>query len=203
MNLFSVAAISIVLIGDSHSDFFSNSRGSFGFFGQRITEEYPGISLYAVSSSSPAWWVGVNRRITKYGSTFYVKGNVSGGVRNSTPSAASLPSADLLVIEQGSNMVGAPESSVKAMVVDLLSSVKGKYKAYLWVGPPPARDKSTEADVVILDGYLNKYIPSSSYFSSLGLKPESWDKDGVHLTMKPAGRWAEDVAQRIKGMSGS
>jgi hypothetical protein len=55
MNVTVLAALSIVLIGDSHSDFYG-VKGDFGFFGRRLTELFAHMRLYAVSNSKPSSW---------------------------------------------------------------------------------------------------------------------------------------------------
>src|SRR5450432_4227891 len=54
------AGFTLAYIGDSHSDYFGNRRGAFGFLGQHMTElaqaQAIPLSLFAASGSMPSWW---------------------------------------------------------------------------------------------------------------------------------------------------
>jgi hypothetical protein len=166
MNVAMLAAISIVLIGDSHSDFYG-SKGDFGFFGRRLTQLFPHMTLYAVSNNKPSSWLA--NRSTSYGCTASVNGKLSGGKGFVIPPAKYLPKAELLVIEQGSNMVG--HSNLREEINDLISAVQGKYTSLLWIGPPPARpDKISLGELKKLDAVIESCVLRfGSYYSSLSL----------------------------------
>src|SRR4051812_18941444 len=105
-----------LLIGDSHSDYLGNPRGSFGFFGQRLQElvnEENEMDVLAVSGSIPQWWLDGTK--TTFGSTISVQGKLS--TAEHTPSVTNLGADyDVVVIELGANMHGMKASTITAQI---------------------------------------------------------------------------------------
>lgn len=184
---------SVVMIGDSHSDYYGNKRGSFGFLGQRLNELMPDMQMYAVSGSSPEKWVkGGN---APYGSTAYVNGKSSSIGR--IPTISSLPNADTLLVQQGTNMIGMSADQIRNSVQDTLSAAKGKYSNVLWVGPPPSAKNPKGAQFV--DSILKSSLPDGQYYSSMGIPNPSFMKDGEHLAgTDTPNAWATGVADTLK-----
>ena len=210
MNLATIAALSIVMIGDSHSD-YSCANGEFGYLGRKLTEIYPQMELYAVSNSDPTWWVGERRHKMNKGNTFYQDRHCKGGDRRKeTPLASGLPNADLLIIEQGTNMVGRfNDEKIKTSIQNLYVSVQGKFSSILWIGPPPARsDVIPFKKLCHLENIVKRSVLQfGSYYSSLTLPTEensflTGAANGTHLKMGPAGMWAQDVAKEINRLVG-
>jgi hypothetical protein len=173
MNVATLAVLTIVLIADSHSDYYGIPKGEdFGFFGRKLTELFPHMALYAVSGSRPRSWL--QNQATPFGCTIFVDGKLSGGKNAAVPRAQELPKAELLVIEQGTNMADHSDPGIEDEIKNLISAVQGKYTSLLWIGPPPARpNKISHLELMELDAKIRKCVlPFGSYYSSLSSAPD-------------------------------
>ncbi len=156
--VFSISAFSyqVDFIGDSHSDYYGNARGAFGFLGQHLKELMAAkgysFALYGASGSSPYWWFDntptqaafwgytqtsptpKQRTCTKYTSRSARTGTC---VPKLSVILANLP--DLFIIEQGTNLLGMSSSSIIQQINQMTHDIQNKTRTCLWVGAPNAR----------------------------------------------------------------
>lgn len=171
-----------LIIGDSHSDYYGNARGSFGFMGLRLSEILS-ADLIAVSGSTPSWFL--TARPAKYGCT------VNGGTCKITPAAS--PGRNVIV-EQGANMIG--HSGNSAEVDAFLTSIRPK-KCY-WVGPISAPrylgSAIDRAESEIKAGLKGR----CTYINSRSVRFENGHlRDNEHMSQAAYEAWAELVSQQV------
>jgi hypothetical protein len=214
-------------IGDSHSDFKSAAyRGDFGFFGQRLKELLDGkgydTSLYAASNSTPKWWFdGINRTTTTWGATEAIGNN-----QPFTPTNVRKldyifperkPPVDLVVIEQGTNMLGKDEEDNSKQITGFVDRLRSKAKACLWVGAPryPPQIYPEKQQTALWDLIQKHEKPKNGWFVYNSRFQPNRDetgkpvfitdfkycarnkKDKEHLCMEAASKWAEGVSLMI------
>lgn len=230
-------SFSVNYIGDSHSDYAGNRRGTFGFLGERLKELMKergfSFSLYAASGSVPSWWtLGQSTQAATWGYTQTAsfppmktcfRGNKKGTcVPKLDAILKSFP--DLIVIEQGTNMLGYSSAKVASQVNGILAQVNGKAKSCLWVAAPRARttvhsESSQQQLIKLIKGYASqkchvydsRFLPATDSLGNISLdgngnpvmgaslpySPDS-NNDGEHLSMSAAGKWATGVDQVIR-----
>jgi hypothetical protein len=185
------------LIGDSHSDYYGNARGDFGFFGQRLQEifsETDAMDVLAVSGSTPQWWL--LGRPTVYGCTVSLAGQLATSAV--TPSIADMGDQyDVIVIEQGANMqpqsTGTNVSEISAFLKIL------RPKTAFWVGAPPAPASIYPEEMQArLESALTSYVYPCTFLSSHFFTFEQGKTHDEHLSEHAAGLWAEGIAARIR-----
>lgn len=205
------SAFHVVYIGDSHSDYEGNARGTFGFLGQHVAElmRAQGISfsLYAASGSTPSWWLdGAPTQAATYGytqtSSSPARETCTHGSRTGTcvPKLSTVLANHprLFVIEQGTNLLG--RSDARQQVRSMVAAIDGKVDACLWIGAPNARTSvHSQASQDQLWNIIQEEAGAKCATLDSRFFPYSPDAndDGEHLGMHAAGKWAEAVAQRI------
>jgi hypothetical protein len=194
------------MIGDSHSDYAGNKRGTFGFFGQHMVELLSSkfdFSLYAASGSSPIWWFPETpSQAATWGYTQTAKFPLQRACRRGSKLAPCVPKLDVLlasipdlfIVQQGTNMLGNPNAATQ---VKRMMELIGKTKS-IWVGAPNARPN---VHSVMSQDRLRDAIKSNvpNFFDSrfFQYSPDA-NNDGEHLSMKAAGLWAEKAAKAVE-----
>ena len=207
-------AYHVVYIGDSHSDYAGNARGTFGFLGQHLTElmQADGIplSLFAASGSIPSWWLDdAAEQAATYGYTQTSSSPARRSCSHSGKTGTCVPKlgailADhpsLFVIEQGTNLLG--RSDARQQVRSLVAAIDGKADACLWVGAPNASTSvHSQASQDQLWQIIQQEAGSKCTVLDSRFFPYSPDanNDGEHLGMAAAGKWAEAVAAKIEAL---
>ncbi len=135
----------ILFIGDSHA---------VGLFGKelfnRLQSKYPLSELYfyAVCGSSPNWWLNGTETQCGYWQ-LDSKGHEIKTIREATPDLKELIQnikPNLIIIEQGTNLIRLKPVDVKQQVIQLIDVIKAMTPAQIvWVGPPDARAYSKQA----------------------------------------------------------
>ncbi len=203
-----VSAQTVILIGDSHSDFEGNRRGTFGFFSQHLKElsdaqTQKDFRVFAASSSRPDWWLDRTAKVSArwgYTQTSQLPSRVSCGRGVCVPKLSQIQKnifPDLIIIEQGTNMFGLSDATNVQQITELAQLAQAHAKKCLWLGAPSADKKvysqaSQDKLWKLISSTAGKYC--QVYDSRIGV-PYSPDAnhDGVHLGMAAAGRWAENV----------
>jgi hypothetical protein len=148
----SSSGFTLAYIGDSHSDYFGNRRGAFGFLGQHVTElaqaQAIPLSLFAASGSMPNWWLdGASTQAATWGYTQTAASPAKKTCSRGSKTGTCVPKLSvvlnghpsLFVIEQGTNLLGRSASDVTQQIRTTLAQIAGKADACLWVGAPNAR----------------------------------------------------------------
>lgn len=181
----------IILIGDSHSDYYGNGiPPSFGFFGYRMQQLVPNLSLIAISSATPSWFL--NSHSAPYGCT--VSANVFSVSQCKTSPA--LPASDAYIVELGANMAEWPEAKIAGEVKALVAAFHGKQ--CWWIGKPPSKNTST-AEELRIERTLQANVSPCKYISSRFFQFEENANlnDHEHLSVAAAKLWAEGITQRL------
>jgi hypothetical protein len=230
-------AFTVTYIGDSHSDYEGNAVGAFGYLGYHLKElmAQDGIplSLYAASGSSPAWWFddapvqaatwGYSQTVPDPPRTTCRRGSKTG---TCVPKLGVLTSKHpkLFVIEQGTNLLGLADASIKSQIQKMLQQIAGKVDACLWVAAPNARTSvhsQASQDALwklVHDNaaptctvYDSRFLPRTDATGQpvldaqgnlimdvpLPYSPDA-NNDGEHFGKVAAGKWAEGVALMIE-----
>lgn len=185
-----------LLIGDSHSDYLGNPRGSFGFFGQRLQElvnKDHEMDVMAVSGSTPQWWLDGKK--TTFGSTISLKGKLS--TADHTPSVTNLGADyDVIVIELGANMHGLKTTAITTQIQSFLASLQPR--TGFWVGAPPAPFSIySEKSQNDLEAALSAHVAPCTFLSSRFFDFEAGHTHDEHLSQHAAEKWAQGIASKI------
>ena len=180
----------ITVIGDSHSDYYGNARGSFGFFGQHLNELITAagyeFSLFAASGSNPTWWFdatpvqaalwGYTQTADSPAEKTCTKNGKSGTcVPKLSPILSAKPK--LFVIEQGTNLLGYSKASITQQITQMVQTVSAKAGICLWVGAPNARtDVHPRADQNQLWALIRQYASKNCYVYDSRFLPETDSK---------------------------
>lgn len=177
-----------LIIGDSHSDYYGNRRGDFGFFGQRL-QELTGADLIAISGATPGWYLTAHKNI--YGCTSSAKGVTEGCA--SAPNPTDFIGYDDIIIELGANSIGGNPTSDVDSFISLLT-----FKKCYWIGPISAPRYSASAidraESQIKNGIKNR----CTYIDSRDIKFENGKlHDNEHMNESAYENWANLVFKKL------
>jgi hypothetical protein len=195
----------VLFIGDSHA---------VGLFGKelfnRLQNKYPSSELYfyAVCGSSPSWWLTGHETNCGYWQ-FDHTGYEIKTKHGATPKLQDLIQKiqpNLIIIEQGTNLIRYKPDDIKEEVMQLIDFIKKTTNAKIyWIGPPDARKHSKQAInstflaisqicsdhkaiTTLIDSRKFTHYPSSA-------------KDGIHYNGIEGefehNKWAAEVANII------
>ena len=195
----------ILFIGDSHA---------VGLFGKelfnRLQSKYPSSELYfyAVCGSSPSWWIKGHETNCGYWQ-LDVTGQEIKTKQGVTPDLKALLQnikPNLVIVEQGTNLIKLKTAHVKQELIQLLNFIKDTSTAKIfWVGPPDARiysKKALKATFLTMSKVCSEQKPKITFIDSRKVThyPAS-AKDGIHYNGIQGElehiKWATKVANVI------
>lgn len=199
----------VLIIGDSHS---------YGPLGEVLDSHYRkqgnAVSSYASCGSSPSTWVKTSQNFKSTNCGFWSKDSAGKEIRvksHKLPSMAdalSKANPQLTVVSLGTNILASPANINQELkfIEQMISSIKAKGSACVWIGPPDLSKNPFKANLAAGASAIKKtveakgckFIDSRSY-----TKYPAGKSDGIHYGAGDSRKWGVAVAANLPSVAKS